>query len=136
VREFQNTGVMTMHIFNNPSVWFALAGIVVAWIAYIGLPSLPGLMATRLRWLYLILIRKYGFDDFNQIVLVHGTQKVANTLYKVTDEKIIDEAMVNGSGRAISWLSSTVRKLQTGYLYHYGLTMMLGLVIFIWWLLI
>jgi NADH-quinone oxidoreductase subunit L len=76
---------------------------------------------------------KYGFDDFNQAVLVRGTRGLANIMFHVTDVKIIDDWMINGSARLVGWLSQTARKLQTGYLYHYALVMILGLVVFLWW---
>jgi NADH-quinone oxidoreductase subunit L len=65
---------------------------------------------------------------------VRGTRGLANIFYHVSDEKIIDDWMVNGSGRTINWFAATARKMQTGYLYHYALVMILGLLIFLAWL--
>ena len=36
--------------------------------------------------------------------------------------------MVNGSARTIGWISSKIRNIQTGYLYHYAFAMIIGLV--------
>lgn len=134
-QDFHGTSMMILHAFTGLPLWFAIAGIFVAWFSYILVPQLPKFFAERLPWLHEILLDKYGFDDFNQLVLVRGTQDLANNLYTVADKKIIDDYMVNGSGRVINWLSQALRKLQTGYIYHYTLVMVLALVIFLWWLL-
>jgi NADH-quinone oxidoreductase subunit L len=57
-------------------------------------------------------------------------------LWKVGDQAVIDGAVVNGSWRIVGWISGVVRKVQTGYLYDYELTMVLGIVVlmtyFVW----
>jgi NADH-quinone oxidoreductase subunit L len=44
--------------------------------------------------------------------------------------------VVNGSGKLVGLVSGGVRKLQTGYLYHYALVMILGIFVlmtyFVW----
>jgi len=115
--------------------WFAVAGIVLAWLCYIQFPQIPVFCAQRFPWLYKILVAKYGFDDFNQLVIVRGTQKMASVFFEVGDVKILDNQMVNGSGRAISWFSRTLRKLQSGYLYHYAFIMIIGLLVLLVWIL-
>jgi len=122
-------------IFNLP-FWFALAGIISAWIFYIKFPQLPKLFAEKFSWLYKLLLRKYGFDDFNQVVFATGTRAVAKVFYEVFDAKLLDHDMVNGSGRAIAWCSRIGRKLQSGYLYHYAFAMIIGLLVFLGWLLL
>ncbi|MFT2526101.1 hypothetical protein ACMWQA_27015, partial [Escherichia coli] len=46
--------------------------------------------------------------------------------WKVGDQAIIDGAIVNGSWKLIGRIGQWVRKLQSGYLYHYALVMLLG----------
>ncbi len=59
-----------------------------------------------------------------------GTKDAGHIFYDVSDVKLIDGFCVNGSGRMVRWFAKTVRKVQTGYLYHYALSMVLGLVVF------
>jgi NADH-quinone oxidoreductase subunit L len=44
--------------------------------------------------------------------------------------------LVNGSWKLVAWVSARVRGLQTGYLYHYALVMILGIFVlmtyFVW----
>ena len=91
------------------------------------------MLAGRLPWLYEVLIKKYGFDRFNEVVFVKGTEKLSHFFYRFTDMKIIDEFFVNGSGTRVEKLSGLVRRMQSGYLYHYALVMILGLVGLLIW---
>ena len=46
---------------------------------------------------------------------------------------MIDGIFVNGSGRLIRWFARIARLLQTGYIYHYALAMVLGILVFLAW---
>ena len=50
---------------------------------------------------------------------------------------LIDGLLVNGSARAVGWASGIARRVQTGYLYHYAFSMIIGLLLllswFLWW---
>lgn len=126
---------MMLHAIYTLPFWLAIAGIVCAWVSYIAVPVIPAFFAKHFSVLRTILIHKYGFDDFNNLVFVRGGRKLANWLFQVGDVKILDDYMVNGSGRLIEWLSNTTRRLQSGYLYHYALAMVLGVLVFLGWLL-
>ena len=116
--------------------WLSVAGILTAWLFYIKLPHLPILFVQRFQFIHQLLLQKYGFDDFNQIVFVRGIRKLANLFFTVGDEKILDDKFVNGSGRLISWFSRTLRAVQTGYLYHYAFAMVMGLLLLLAWFLL
>ena len=49
-------------------------------------------------------------------------------LFRKVDSGLIDGVAVNGSAGAVGLVAALVRKLQTGYLYHYAFAMILGLV--------
>tara|TARA_R110000868_G_scaffold144960_4_gene364518 strand:- start:37503 stop:39446 length:1944 start_codon:yes stop_codon:yes gene_type:complete len=122
-------------VFTLP-FWFAISGIVTAWLACVKYPQITTFMTTKVRWLYVPIVKKYGFDDFNQIFFVRGTRWVANKFYKVLDTEIIDSGLVNGSGRLVVWCSNALKRAQSGYLYHYAFAMMIGLVGFAVWMMI
>ncbi|WP_295584611.1 NADH-quinone oxidoreductase subunit L [uncultured Lamprocystis sp.] len=75
-----------------------------------------------------LLLDKYGFDDFNQRVFGGGGQSLGNALWNGGDRLFIDGALVNGSAHSVGRLAGVVRHLQTGYLYHYAIAMIVGLV--------
>lgn len=134
--EYHGPFMAISHVIYSLPFWFALAGIVLAWISYVKFPRIPKIAAERFAFLYKLLLSKYGFDDFNQIVFANGSRAAAKVFYEIFDMKLLDDDMVNGSGRLIAWCSRVGRKLQSGYLYHYAFAMIIGLLIFLGWLLL
>lgn len=132
-RDYEGAMMMALNATQSLALWLALSGIVVAWIFNMGFPALAPFLKKRFAFLYEVMVRKYGFDDFNQIVLVHGTRKVGNFFYTIGDLKFIDGIFVNGSGRVIRWIARVTRRVQTGYIYNYALAMVIGLVILLGW---
>lgn len=124
-REFPGAGMMALEAARTLTFWLAIAGIIAAWVITLGYPRLAEIFKTRFSWLYFILVRKYGFDDFNQLVLVEGTRETGKIFYEQSDVKVID-GTVNTSGWLVRTLAQAGRKLQTGYIYHYALAMVIG----------
>ena len=125
-----NTSSIKTLVINNLALLFALFGIAVAWLCYSRFPFIPNGMRERFSLLYRILIRKYGFDEFNQIVFVEGGQRLAQLFFK-GDAKLLDKRLVDGSGHGIARLSRMLRRLQSGYIYEYSWIMVFGIVIFL-----
>ncbi len=134
--DYHNIGYQALHAVTTLPFWFAVFGIFISWLFYHRMTQLPTLLVNRFKWLYFILINKYGFDAFNNFFLVKGTLKLGNFLYKVSDLIFIDGIFVNGSGRMIETLSGMVRKIQSGYLFHYAFVMVIGLLFFLCWILL
>jgi NADH-quinone oxidoreductase subunit L len=113
--------------------WLAMAGLATAWYLYLQRPDLPERVRARAGLLYTILVEKYGFDTFNQVVFAGGTRALGSLLWRVGDQRVIDGWLVNGSARAVGLLSGVVRRLQSGYLYQYAFAMIVGLVALLGW---
>lgn len=135
-QSFHGPEHMAFHAGHTLTLWLALAGIVTAWLFNLKFPQWAESLKKRFGFLYQIMVSKYGFDDFNQIVFVHGTRKLGNFFYKTCDLMFIDGLFVNGSGKFIRWLARVSCRLQTGYMYHYALAMVIGLAAFMGWLLL
>lgn len=133
---FEGAKAMAVEAGRSLTLWLALAGIGVAWFFNLARPSLAERLKQRFSGVYWVIVQKYGFDDFNQLVWVRGTQKLGNFFYHVTDLKLIDGIFVNGSGRFIRWFARVSKRVQTGFIYHYALVMVLGLLGFLSWLLL
>ena len=135
--EFHGSLAFVGHAFINftsPALYLAAAGAFVAWFFYLYRPELPAQIQQRLAPLHRLLVNKYYFDWFNEQILARSTRNLANVLSTVGDQLVIDGAIVNGSARLISQISSRVRYLQSGYLYHYAFAMIIGLAVMIGWL--
>jgi NADH-quinone oxidoreductase subunit L len=127
VEEFIRHGVLSLPF------WLAIAGIVAAWYCYIVNPALPARLQKMAGGLYTLLDNKYYADKFNDWFFAGGFRKIGTTASNVGDRTIIDGWMVNGSARLVAWTSTVMRQLQTGYIYHYALSMVAGVVVMLWW---
>ena len=82
-----------------------------------------------------ILVDKYGFDWFNEHVIVRRRALAGRRACGVSAIRLlIDDGLVNGSARIVGWLGSVMRYAQSGYLYHYAFAMILGLASLLMWL--
>lgn len=124
---------MALEALKAKEFWLGLAGMVTAWLAYVAFPTWPQILATKLSWLYQILVNKYGFDAFNNLVFVRGSRAMSEGFYQDLELKVIDRSLVDGSGRGVLWLSRLSQKLQSGYLYQYALIMVLALLVLMVW---
>ena len=135
-REYHNVLYMIYHSVISFSFWISIVGIFFAWINVIAVPKIPTILKNRLLWLNRILVDRYGFDSFNRIFFVRGGRALANLFFQIGDLKILDHFIVNGSGRNVTRIARFICRLQSGYLYHYAFVMILGLLMFLIWLIL
>ena len=133
--EFHGALAMAEHALTSTVFLLALSGVVAAAVFYLWLPQIPATIARVFKPIKNLLDNKYYLDDFNQAVFGRGAQLLGEGLWKGGDQAVIDGFIVNGSARVIGWLSRVVRHLQSGYLYHYAFAMILGVVVFVSWIL-
>ncbi len=114
--------------------WLAAAGIATAWLLYIKRPDLPAKIQARTGALYALLINNYYIDRFNDWLLAGGFRRIGALFSNVGDRSIIDGFFVNGSARLVGATSALLRKVQSGYVYHYAFTMIIGVfALLTWW---
>jgi NADH-quinone oxidoreductase subunit L len=132
--EFHGVPGFVLHGLLAPTFWIAVAGIAAAWYLYIKRPDLPGRIAARVRALYTLLANKYYFDEIYQAVFANGAKGIGKLLWRVGDVAIIDGFFVNGSARLVGGVSTVIRRVQSGRVYHYAFMMILGVfVLLTWW---
>jgi len=117
---------MAIHALTSLPLLLAVSGVVVAYVFYMVKPEWPAAIKRTFMPLFILLENKYYMDWFNENVLARATRMLGTGLWKGGDQAIIDGTLVNGSWRLVGWVSSVVRRAQTGYLYHYALSMILG----------
>ena len=124
----------TLHGMLQPPFFLALAGIATAWYFILKRPDLGAAVRTRFRALAGLLEQKYYFDHLYQYVFAAGGRLIGRFFWRVGDVRLIDGAMVNGSARVVAWFSGLVRRFQSGYLFHYAIAIILGLLGMLTWL--
>ncbi|OIQ76384.1 NADH-quinone oxidoreductase subunit L [mine drainage metagenome] len=134
--EFHGPVQMALHGLSAAPFWLALSGVVLSYYMYMVNPALPAAIKRNVMPVYRLLENKYYLDWFNENILARGARVLGTALWKGGDQALIDGAVVNGSWQVVGWVSGIVRKLQTGYLYDYALTMALGIFVlmtyFVW----
>lgn len=113
------------------SILAAAVGIGTASYFYVVSPDLPKRLTERYKEIHTVLWNKYYVDEFYDAIIVRPTKWIASTiLVGFTDAKII-EGIVNGVPKLINAFGMKLRKLQTGYLQHYGIVLIFGLFVLI-----
>jgi NADH-quinone oxidoreductase subunit L len=134
--EFHGPAAFVASALAAPPVWLAGLGVLTAYLFFLWRPALADRAEAKLKWLYTILVDKYGFDWFNEHVIMAGARLLGGGLWRFGDQIVIDDGLVNGSARTVGWLGSVMRYAQSGYLYHYAFAMILGLSALLMWLIL
>jgi len=132
--EWRGVAAFIQHGVLSLPFWLAVAGIASAWYCYLVNPALPAAIKARSGALFTLLDNKYYFDKFNDWFFAGGSRRLGSAFFNLGDRTLIDGVLVNGSARAVGWLSTVLRQLQSGYVYHYAFTMIIGLfALLTWW---
>ncbi|MCQ9378717.1 NADH-quinone oxidoreductase subunit L [Methyloversatilis sp. XJ19-49] len=124
---------MALHGVTALPFWLALGGVVLAWVMYIAMPSLPGRVAPLFRPINTLLENKYYFDKFNEVVFAGGARALGRGLWAAGDRAVIDGVLVNGSASAVGAFARMARGIQTGYIYRYAFAMVIGVCLLLLW---
>jgi NADH-quinone oxidoreductase subunit L len=96
-------------------------------------PAVPAAIGRALAPVVRLLENKYYMDWFNEQVLARAARGLGLGLWKGGDQALIDGAVVNGSWRLVAWVSTVVRQLQSGFIFHYALAMIIGIFVLMTW---
>ena len=124
--EFHGAWAMAVHGLQAAPFWLALAGVVSSYYMYMVNPALPAGIKARVQPVYTLLENKYYLDWINENIIARGMRALGMGLWRGGDQAIIDGTFVNGSWKLVRWVASAVRRVQTGFIYHYALVMILG----------
>ncbi len=110
------------------SVAIAVLGFVLAYTLYIKRPELPERLANKFKGLYTLIYNKYYVDEIYEFIFVKGCKGLGNLLWLKIDVPVID-GIVNGVGKVTMFVGERVRNIQSGYIQHYAVALMIGVVI-------
>ncbi|MDX2027266.1 MAG: NADH-quinone oxidoreductase subunit L [Alphaproteobacteria bacterium] len=111
----------------------AVSGIALAYIFYALKTDLPGKTARAAGGLYRLVFNKYYFDEIYDAIFVRGAQRLGVSFWKKGDDGIIDAYGPDGAARLASRVAERLARWQTGYVYHYAFSMVIGLAAFVTW---
>ncbi|MFB2593561.1 NADH-quinone oxidoreductase subunit L [Paracoccus sp. p4-l81] len=108
-------------------------GLALAWVMYIARPDLPGAVARAVPTLYRFLLNKWYFDELYDLIFVRPARWLGRTLWRSGDGRVIDGAINGVALGLIPRLTRFAGRVQSGYLFHYALAMVLGIVFLMFW---
>jgi NADH-quinone oxidoreductase subunit L len=110
------------------SLLIALAGIAVARHFFLRRPEAATAMATRFGGVHRLLAGKYFVDEIYDAAIVQPIKRTSTMgLWKGVDAGIID-GLVNGVGLIVRGWSAVLRRLQTGSVRAYAMSLFVGVV--------
>ena len=130
---FHGSMAMATHGLMTAPFWLALAGVALSYYMYMVNPALPAAIKRTFMPVFTLLENKYYLDWINENILARGARALGVGLWKGGDQAVIDGTLVNGSWKLVGWIAGLVRRMQTGYVYHYALVMLLGIFVLMTW---
>ncbi len=131
--EYHGAVAMALHALSTAPFWLALAGVVTSYYMYMVNPAVPAAIKRVFHPIYVLFENKYFMDWINENILARGARALGTGLWKGGDQAIIEGGVVNASWKLVGWVSAVTRQLQSGYLYHYALVMILGVFVLMTW---
>jgi len=133
VEDYQDVWALGLHAFFTLPFWLAFAGVFTAFWFTIVKPDWREALNNKLGPLGSLLRNHYYFDKIYIDYVTAGSVGLGKKFWRWIDAGVIDGWLVNGSAKAVAAISGQVRKVQSGYLYHYVLVMVIGLLAFLVW---
>lgn len=131
--EYHGRFMMLLHGFISWPFACILLGFAVAWLCYIKYPLLPKVLQQDAKVVAKILAAKYGFDAFNEKIVMPLVRSLGRVFWQKGDVEYIDGYMINGTANTIGRVAVLLRNAQSGYLYHYVFIIIAGLLVLLLW---
>ncbi len=120
---------------HHPPAWVLWAPVVVtiigflfAVIFYLWRPGAAKAMARGPVWAF--LYNKWYFDEIYDFIFVKGARALGDLLWKGGDRRLIDGLGPDGMAATSRLFSGVLRRVQTGFVYHYSFIMLIAAVAF------
>jgi NADH-quinone oxidoreductase subunit L len=110
-----------------------IVGFALAYYYYIAKPERPAQIAAAHPSLYQFLLNKWYFDELYDLIFVNPAKKLGSFFWKTGDGKVIDGFGPDGIAAGVLLVTGRVTKLQSGLIYHYAFTMLIGVAALISW---
>jgi NADH-quinone oxidoreductase subunit L len=102
-----------------------VAGVFFAWVMYGRRPVKAEEIGVPRNAFHALLLNKYYVDELYDALIVTPLYRVFHWSARVFDLRVID-GIVNGVGSMVVGWARSLRRVQTGFVMNYALTMLLG----------
>ncbi len=119
----------------SPLVVTAL-GLALSFHMYMRRPDIPGRLAAQYPAVYQFLLNKWYFDELYDFIFVRPAFRIGHLLWKRGDEGTIDRFGPDGLSASVIAGARRLGAIQTGYLYHYAFAMIIGIAVFVSWVVV
>jgi NADH-quinone oxidoreductase subunit L len=103
----------------------SLAGIAIAYWAYVLRPELPGRLIQRLGWLHTFLYNKWYFDELIDVLVVRPALAIGRFANR-TFERFVVDGLITGTQETVGEAGVIVRAFQNGFVRSYALLLLVG----------
>jgi NADH-quinone oxidoreductase subunit L len=105
-----------------------LTGFLGAVIFYLWRPGAAKAMAGGPAWAF--LYNKWYFDEIYNFIFIKGARAIGDIFWKWGDQKTIDGLGPDGVAASSRFFSRALKRVQTGFVYHYSFIMLIAAVAF------
>jgi NADH-quinone oxidoreductase subunit L len=117
------------------SLALSIGGILSAMYLYLIDTTLPERISTQFHGVYRLLLAKYYVDELYERLVVQPIKRAAAWLWAQVDMGLVDGA-VNQAGEFVRRDSAWLSRVQSGFVRNYALSIFLGAVVVIGYLMI
>ncbi len=118
-------------IFKKLPLLMIVIGTILILILYFSFKNLIPFLKSRLSFLYNFFKNKWYVDQLYEKIFIKPTFYFGKGFWKSVDNELIDNLGPNGFSRIVLSFSFFVSRLQSGFLYHYVLSIIIGLTLLI-----
>lgn len=113
-------------------IFMGIAGLLLGWVFYNRLISLPGKVSAAFKPVHALLFNKWYFDELYHKIFVLPALALGNIFWK-TDKNVVDGLGPDGVAKTSDNLGGMFSRMQSGYIFQYAFVMMIGLIAIISW---
>jgi NADH-quinone oxidoreductase subunit L len=133
---FENSSFRLVHHMSHTTEYWLMGGATVvmlmflwaAYTTYVKNNTLPDAEGAELKPTHKLIYNKYWIDELYENVFTKPLNFISEGLHKLVDNQIVD-GIVNGVGSAVTWVSGSVRLIQTGNIGFYVFVMVISIVL-------
>ena len=114
----------------------SVMGIGIAYGLYIRRPEILPIIVDYLRSAHRFLINKWWFDEIYERIFVKTAFALGVSFWRKGDGAVIDGLGADGLARNTLSTARLMSAAQSGYIYHYAFSMLIGVVSLVTWYLI